>query len=465
MNKSIVKMMISVLLVGLMVRPGFAADGILVGSSKSDKELKQEEQTELRNLCISYRKDITEAKRKMAEACQKGGMGPNCGTQVAVCAKALGTEVFGSVSDVINAVGGAVLGGKGGACPQMGAAKYNEQKKEFEDRITEIKKDLENLPNDQADLEKEYNEKIQEMKEAETEANNDLEKLKSELNDEEIEQVQKFQESQRAAQKARRDSQSKLLELKASLSALASEKVARIQQFTGDLPKFSCLSQSSKTVQEYKKTLETTATQSNSAFIKGAKRLKQLAAEAYNACWEKFNQERIRLSQDMQSKQDLINDKIASTEDDIAAQIDAIESAQVSFEEIKKSKTNKENAAQKKVNELIALNKQKAMAAQYELETRLKGWATKQNNLNEALNRTTNSLSNLGPQPDPEAETAPKAAQPELAVQQEIISDILSDVESNPELSEVCHLSPSLTGKKKSRSKPSGSTNGPRGKR
>lgn len=445
-KRSTVKLVINLLSMSSLVTPVVSyaqptAPGVSVQISPEAYENTMKKQE-----CNNARDKIAEAERAIGTACRKAGLGSgsNCVAKAESCAETIGNEEFSTTDAIGTVLGLPVNSSLGSSCPQMNGRDYYDEIKRLNQEVKDTEKDIADLGQEKADIEKEFNEKIAELQQALTDAQQELEKTKEDLDAEEREQLASFQQAQVSNKEQLRAKGSELISLRSARTAALRNKATKMLELTAETSKYTCNGEYLKAAKEY----GNVSGNSSKNHISKAKAQKAAALDAFQKCMNRFQQARIKVSEDTQAEVEALDDKIRSAESSMDELNDTLNLAATQLQQMKDSTTKKKTAAEKKVTDLMTLTQQKMTAAQQELQTRLQALATRQASLQKALTTASNELMTLksSPAPKKSAEYTADEASAEISGELAKINGVIAS--SDPD----CNLESSLASAKTKRS-------------
>ncbi|WP_374073558.1 hypothetical protein [Bdellovibrio bacteriovorus] len=409
-------------------------------ATKSPEEIAEQKAQRLENKCKELRQEIKDANNKMTESCSKAGLSVNCKEKALDCSQTLQEESYPTIDALATVMGIPATTDVSSACPQMSGGDYYKEIERLEKEVKETQKDIAELAEEEAKIKENFSTSMQNISQAMTDAQQEFSEAKEKIADEERQQISAFQSKQIEDKKELNRLSGRLVQLRGKMTESLRKKSASLLELTS--PKagsqFDCRA-------EYRNAAQGFGAVNSAAsgnHITMAKAKKAAAIKAFQVCLGRIQQARAALIEQNQNEIDTLTKEIESTQSDMDAVNDSLSLASNQLDEIKASNENKRNSAQKKVVDLLNLSQQKMVAAQDQMQTKLKGLATKQQSYSQALNRAQNALLRLKQTPAPgrSAEVTPSSIVTDLNNQTEIIAQARDQIKNDPELQKVCHI-------------------------
>ncbi|XGC80726.1 hypothetical protein ACES2L_15485 [Bdellovibrio bacteriovorus] len=405
---------------------GAASGGVTINNSKSAEEIRAERDREERAQCAAAREKMTQAQNKIGELCRKAGGGgsSDCVRKAKECGSASSSESFDTV-----AAFGTVLGlpagstNVAGACPQWNGRDYFAEKDKIEDDIAETEKELAELNDDKAKIEKEYKKEMNDLQEALSKAQEEYKKRSLEIDEKERERIAEFHASQNQAKEEMRKKGSELLRLRGEMTKSQQNKAKEMLAISEAAGKRECM----KNVTAARKNYEALSTSSNANHMAQAKRKKQDLINIYNECMSAFNDARKTLLANTRQAQDQLTKEM----NDIQSNVDEIQNglnlAASQLDEMKQASLKEKSDAVQAVIDLGTRTQTQMEAAYQNMQESLKTLAAKSQSLTAKLNRLNQNLMSLGPVPKRNAEYAIGEVGSEIDAQIDVLESIRND--------------------------------------
>lgn len=362
--------------------------------------------------------EAVKAQKEIDTACGDSGFGSKteCLKKVYTCAKVVESENFDTATEMTNAV----LQGLGlstaasigkpnknaeGTCPQFTADNYQKRKKEIQDDIKSLEKELKDLQKDLVKEEKDTKKELQDITDDITKAKKDVKDQKVKIDDDERKQLSDFNNTQNQTKNQMRTSNMNILKLRAKLVESQRDLSQKLLQLNDNATKAACVNNAQKSYSEFQK-----AANSGSMSMALRTQQKQNILNQYSDCLKAMDQQRAALLESKREEQKQLQASITQANDELTDIQHSLDLAQTQLEEIKQQNTNQKNELEKGLLEQMQTAQTKMQSIQSSFQKQQQLSQQQQMQLNQKLTTRQNELNALGPVPSSDSTLTPTKA-------------------------------------------------------
>jgi hypothetical protein len=376
----------------------------------------------LAQTCSKLKDEANKAYNDMMTACGNGSLGGSadeCFKKAVTCDVVSKDESFDSDAALNNAVNSiltsaglsqaANLGtNKSGAtskCPQYTGADYKQRKKDLQDKINDLQKQMTDAQKDLSQQQKDTQKEIQDIQDDITKAKKEENEQKAKMDDDMREKIADFNKTQNDTKNQMRQNSLNMLQLRGKLVESQRKQAMDLLKLNDSATKAACV----KAAQDSYSKFQSTANSMSMSFQQRSYN-KQVVLSQYNDCLKTFDQQRQATIEQYRQEQQTLTQSISqaqSEQDDIQ---NSLNLAQTQLTDIQNQNTSQKQQLDQDLIQQMQSAQNKMQAAQTNFQQQQQIATQKNQQLQQQLNQATNDLNNLGPEPSSDATTTAKTA-------------------------------------------------------
>lgn len=402
--------------------------------------------------CSEMSKTASTAYDDMMKACGNGSLGSDsdtCMKKAITCDVVSKEESFDTATAMTNAVlqgmglnQAANLGQKSTSsspCPQYTGADYKQRKKDLQDKINDLQKQMSDAQKDLSQQQKDTQKEIQDIQDDITKAKKDENEQKAKMDDDMRQKMADFNKTQNDTKNQMRQNSLSMLQLRGKLVESQRKQAMDLLKLNDSATKAACV----KAAQDSYSKFQSTANSMSMSFQQRSYN-KQVVLSQYNDCLKTFDQQRQATIEQYRQEQQTLTQSISqaqSEQDDIQ---NSLNLAQTQLTDIQNQNTSQKSQLDQDLIQQMQSAQNKMQAAQTNFQQQQQIATQKNQQLQQQLNQATNDLNNLGPEPTSDATTSAKTAGSIVAGKVGIIDNFIGSCCPGADRIDYCGSNPSL---------------------